>query len=103
RQYLFSAFGCSILLCLSHRNCDRNTENERYDSKREGARERKIIHENHLDADETEHESQAGSQVNETVHQTGEQEVKGSQAENRANIRRINNKRIARDREDRRD
>ena len=62
-----------------------------------------MIHKNHLDADETEHESEAGSQVNKTVHQTGEQEVERPQAENRANIRCINNERVTRDSEDRGD
>ncbi len=60
-----------------------------------------VIGENHLDPDKAEHESEPCSEVNEALHQAGQQKVERSQAENRANIGGINDERIARNREDR--
>src|SRR5690242_8828877 len=97
---LFSIAGCNAILCLEHRNRYCHRENKRNDSEREAPRQRKIIRDNHFEADKTEHERKPRSQVNETLHQTGQQEVEGSQAENRANIGSIGNKWITRDCED---
>src|SRR5262249_4828106 len=75
-QYLFSVFDSTIVLCLHHRNRNGNSENKHDDSQRKAPRQRQIISNNHFNTDKAEHQSKPRSQINETVHQAREQEVK---------------------------
>ena len=55
-----------------------------------------------LDTHPDENQSEAQFQIHETVHQVGEQEVHGAQAEDREGVRGEDDERLARHREDRR-
>ena len=61
------------------------------------------LEEQHLHADPDEDEGQAEFEVDEAVHEVGEQEVHGAQAEDREGVRREHDERLLRDREDRGD
>ena len=97
---LFWVFRRSIVFRFQHGKPDGNSQNKHNDSQRDDSGERQKFCGNHFEANESKHQRQSGSEINETVHQTRQQEVKRSQAKDRADVRRINNEWILTDRED---
>src|SRR6266545_665631 len=97
---LFSINSRGAFPSHDHRRGDRDGQNDNNHNQRDTGWQMEVIGENHLDPDKAEHESEPCSEVNEALHQAGQQKVERSQAENRANIGGINDERVARNRED---
>ena len=97
---LFWVFGRSAVLGFQYRKPDGNSQNKHNDSQRDDSGERQVFCGNHFEAHESEDQRQSGIEINETVHQTCQHEVKRSQAKDRADVRRINNEWILTNRED---
>ena len=100
---LFCLFARSLVFRFQHGKPDGNSQNKHNDSQRDDSGKRQKFCGNHFEAHESKHQRQSGSEINETVHQPRQQEVKRSQAKDRADVRRINNEWILTDREDGRD
>ena len=100
---LFWVFGRSAVFRFQYGKPDGDPQNKHNDSQRDDPREWQKICGNHFKAHESEHQCQSGSEINETVHQTCQQEVKRSQPKDCADVRRINNEWILTNREDGRD
>src|SRR4029077_5684626 len=98
---LFLVFGSSAVLRFQHGKPDGDSQNKNNDSQRDDSGEWQEFRGNHFQAHESEHQCQSGSEINETVHQTCQQEVKRSQAKNRADVRRINDEWVLSDGENR--
>jgi len=61
------------------------------------------VHDEHLDADETEHEGQADLQINELFHHASQHEIQGAKPQDGEDVGGVNDKRVLGDGEDRRD
>src|SRR4029453_1668756 len=95
---LFWVFLRSAVFRLQHGKPYGNSQNKYNDSQRDYSGERQEFCGNHFQAHESKHQCQSSPEINETVHQTCQQEVKRSQAKDRADVRRINNEWILTDR-----
>lgn len=97
---LFWVLGRSGVFRFQHGKPDGNSQDKHNDPQRDTPGEWQNFCGNHLETHESEHKCQPGSEIYETIHQTCQQEIKRSQAKDRADVRRINNEGILTDRED---
>ena len=70
------------------------------DHERDVIRDRKELGQDHFNSNKNENDGEADPEINKPSHQVGQQEVEGPQAENRANVRGINDERVLSDSED---
>src|ERR1700760_4711198 len=96
---LFLVSGSSAVLRFQHGKPDSDAQNKNNDAQRDDSWEWQEFRGNHFHAHESEHQCQSGSEINETVHQTCQQEVKRSQAKDRADVRRIDDEWVLSDSE----
>src|SRR3954470_8841100 len=86
-------------LCRNQRQADGDGENGDDNGERQAIWNVDEMGRNHLRADKSENECEPRFQINETIDEVREQEVEGTQPENRTDVRRVDDESIRRDRE----
>jgi len=86
-----------------NRQANRHRQDGDDDGEWDVIRDRKQLWQNHFDSDKHQNEGEAAPKIDEASHQIGEQEIEGTQSNDRANIWGIHNEGVLRDSEYRRD
>jgi hypothetical protein len=94
--------GCRVLFGTDEGGDDAHGQDTDDHRQRDNGRDRHLVREDHLDADEGQQEHQAHLQVAKLGHQCSQGEVEATQAQELENIRGKDEKRVACDGEDRR-
>ena len=97
---LFSWVAGCLVPCHENGRTNRDGQDRDNDHERDVIRDRKEPGQGHFDSNKNENDGEADPEINKPIHQIGQQEVKGTQAENCANVRRINDERVLGDGED---
>ena len=86
--------------CHENGGANRDGQHREDDHERDVIRDRKEPGQGHFNSNKNENDGEAEPEINKPIHQIGQQEVEGTQAENRANVRGINDEGVLSDGED---